>query len=91
LGGGDNQTLQRREGSLTCSLAALLGPVLVDVEGEQEVGVPPRGLVTAPPAGAPGGQGRVQEGGGALRCGGAQLPLVLELRRRRRRRRRRIV
>ena len=64
---------------LTSSLAALLHAVLVDVEGEQPVGVPSVLLVCVRPAGAARCDGGVQEEGSLLGRGGTKLTLVLEL------------
>lgn len=64
---------------LTSALAALLHAVLVDVQREEHVGVAVILLVAVPLAAAPRGDGGVEEEGGLLCRGGAELALVLEL------------
>lgn len=66
-------------GRLTSALAALLHPVLVDVQGEEHVGVAVVVLVAVLLVAPAGGDGGVQEEGGLLRGGCPQLALVLQL------------
>lgn len=64
---------------LTSSLAALLHAVLVDVHGEQHVGVAALLLLHVGSACAACGDGGIQEEGGFLSRRGAKLTLILEL------------
>lgn len=73
---------QRRGGAepvLTSAFAALLHPVLVDVQREEHVRIPVVILLAVLLAAPPGGDGGVQEEGGLLGSGGPQLALVLQL------------
>lgn len=77
------QSLTRRhEGrgsALTSPFPALLHPVLVDVQGEEHVGVAMVVLVAVLLVAPARGNGGVQEEGGLLRGGRPQLALVLQL------------
>lgn len=63
----------------TSSLAAFLHAVLINVQGEQHVGVASHVLVCVRCAGAARSNGCIQEESGFLSCWGAQLTLVLKL------------
>lgn len=65
--------------TLTCRLVALVQPLLVKVQGEQEVRVPPGLLLVRRPAAPPRCQGGVQEKRCSLRARRSQLRLVLQL------------
>lgn len=70
----------RTRGSLlTSGLAALLHAVLVDVQGEEHVGVAQLLLVALGPAAPAGSDGGIQEEGCLFCRGCAELALILEL------------
>lgn len=66
---------------LTASFAGLLHAVLVDVEGEEHVGVAVLLLGVVRPAAVARGDGGVQEESSFFCCGSSQLALVLQLNR----------
>lgn len=65
--------------TLTCCLVALVRPLLIEVQGEQEVRVPPGLLVARRSVAPPRCQGGVQEKRCPLGIGCPQLRLVLQL------------
>lgn len=72
-------SLRVETGQLTSSFPALLHPVLVDVQGEEHVGVAVVFFIAVLLVAPAGGDGGVQEEGSLL-CGGRpQLALVLQL------------